>query len=112
MSHRGPRELALAYVKRFCAADLDGLAHLLARDLEFVGPYLRCRTVADYLSHLRSDPPELAEFEIVAMQLLAADAIGIEWHYRKPGDSVLLRQHFTVRNGRITKIRLEFGSGI
>jgi len=111
MSDRGLHELTLAYVECFCASDLDSLAQLLARDLEFSGPYLRCHTAADYLAHLRSDPPEPAEFRVIAMKALAADAVGIEWQYRKPGDSLLLWQHFTVRNGRIAKIRLEFRSG-
>ncbi|MCW8925958.1 MAG: hypothetical protein OQJ84_06865 [Xanthomonadales bacterium] len=72
---------------------------------------MHCDTAADYLAHLRNDPPERAEFQIIAMQTLAADVVGIEWRYRKPGDTLLLWQQFTVRNGRIAKIRLDFRSG-
>lgn len=59
-----PQEVALAFIERFAAAEVEALAPLLAEDLEFRGPLLEADSSVDYLDALRRDPLEPSGFRV------------------------------------------------
>ena len=102
------RGLALAFLERFCAGDVDGLASLLAPDLEFRGPLLECDSAADYLARLRRDPPQPGCTCKVLDLAEAGDTVVVSWEYQKPTGAVRLTQHIRIRGGRIAAMSLSF----
>lgn len=102
-------ELAIAYIERFCAGDIDGLAPLLAADLQFTGPLHRYRTRAEYLDGLRHDPPQPCRFEVLSLTE-GADAVAIFYEYHKPAGLLRIAQLFRIENQTIKDILLVFDS--
>jgi ketosteroid isomerase-like protein len=51
------RDIALEYLRCFCAGDIDGLVPLLATDLSFKGTFHTYGSASEYVDSLRSDPP-------------------------------------------------------
>jgi len=56
------RELAIEFVRRFCAGDVATLAPLLAEEFRFSGPFFQFNSADAYLDALRRDPPETAGY--------------------------------------------------
>jgi len=104
------RDLALAYLRAFCAADIDALRPLLAADLRFSGPLHRFASSAEYLEVLAADPPQACGYEILDMAE-TDDSVAVFWEYRKPGKPVTIAQLFRIRGERISDILLVFDTG-
>lgn len=103
----GPRDAALAYLRAFCAGDLEALSGLLAETLQFDGPFLSCRSRAAYLAELRASPPEPARFQVLHAFEEDGQA-GVFFRYEKAGLSVPMALSCGVRGGRIHALRLYF----
>lgn len=104
------RDLALTFIEHFCAGDVESLAPLLAPDLRFRGPLLRCGSAKAYLKSLREDPPEKAGFRLLDVTE-EASSVSVLWIYDKPGKSLTIAQLFGVREGKIGEIVLVFEPG-
>lgn len=104
------RDIALKYIKYFCAGDIDGLAPLLAADLRFTGPFHRYTSAAGYLGGLRRDPPEKCGYRILSLTE-NEDAVAVFYDYEKPESTVRIAQLFKIKDLRITEIMLIFDSG-
>lgn len=104
------RDLALAFIERFCAGDVEQLAPLLAQDLRFRGPLLRCGSARDYLKSLHADPPERTGYRVLDVTE-EASSVSVLWIYDKPGESLTMAQLFGIREGKIGEIVLVFEPG-
>ena len=104
------KETALAFIERFCSADLDGLERLLAPDLAFTGPLLQSGSAAEYIRALRFDPPEPAPYRIDLVQE-ESEKVFIKWSWHKSTGHLALEQSFEISDGRIRAVRLELCSG-
>lgn len=101
------RELALKYLKHFCAGDIDGLAPLLAPDLVFSGPLYTYDSSEEYLNSLRNDPPEKCGYKILDV----ADnpnSVAVFYEYHKPDRKLLIAQLFKIKDRKINSILLIF----
>ena len=102
-----PREVALAFIERIAAAEVEALASLLAEDLEFRGPLLEADSSVDYLDALRHDPLEPGGFRVSEVDG-AGDEVTVRWTYIKPDAALEIEQWFEVKDGRIRRTRLSF----
>lgn len=102
-----PLELAREFVARFTAGQVDQLAGLLTPDLKFRGPLLCCDDRAGYLSRLREQPPEPAEFRILE-EVGDEGSAALIWEYRKAATSITVAGHFRIEGDRIQAIHLVF----
>jgi hypothetical protein len=106
-SRKPRRDPAIAFVERFCAGDIEGLAELLAPDPRFSGTLHSYDSAGAYLRALRRDPPEACPFEILSATE-GPGAVAIFWSYQKPTRVLRMAQLFTVRHGLIHEIDLVF----
>ena len=97
------RNVALRFLERFSAGDIDGLGSLLAPDLRFEGPHHRCSSAHDYLSRLRADPPTRSGIDIISITA-GDDSVAAFYPYRKPDAVVTVGQLFGFESGRITRL--------
>ncbi len=102
-----PRELAEAYLDRFCAGDVDGLAALLTDDFSFTGPFFHCDEAAVYLEALRRSPAVDSAVEVLHA-FEEGDRICLIYRFSKPGVSTLMSQLFEVRDGQVASSLLIF----
>jgi len=58
------REVAMEFLRCFCAGDVDGLASLLAEDFQFNCPLCQFSAANAYLESLKSDPPEQCGYRV------------------------------------------------
>jgi hypothetical protein len=103
----GSRERALAFVQRFAAGDVDGLASLLAEDVRVVGPQLDVVSRANYLAALQGDPPQPAAARILSVTD-EGGTVAVFWDYLKPERIVTVAQLFRIRDGKICEILIVF----
>ncbi len=61
------REIALEFVRCFCAGDVKGLAGLLADDLRFSGPLHEFNSRDAYMASLNRDPPTASGCEVLSV---------------------------------------------
>jgi hypothetical protein len=101
------RELALEFIRRFCAGDVEGLAPLLGEDLDVQGPGGRFRSRAEYLDALEKDPPEKAGFQIISVTE-SEGGVAVCWDYQKRGGTLTIAQLFRFRDGAISESVLVF----
>ena len=101
------KEISLAFIKRFCESDVQGLAPLLAEKLEFHGPFLQCDSRDEYLSHLSVDQLAQCEFKIHDI-IEEGREVCVLYEYLKRDSSILIAQFFTIENGLISRLRLVF----
>jgi ketosteroid isomerase-like protein len=101
------REQALEFVRRFAAGDVDGLEPLLAEDLQLAGPYLQINSRADYLTALRSEPPERCGVRVLSVTD-DGDTVAVFYDYEKRDVTLTIAQLFRFSDGRISEIRLVF----
>ena len=102
-----PRELALGFVARFCAGDVEGIAPLLADDLRVRGPLLACDSREAYLNALRSDPPEPGECRLLRVTE-SGDEASVFYAYRRAGTALTIAQSFRSRSGQIADMLIVF----
>lgn len=101
------REVAMEFLRCFCAGDLDGLAALLAEDLQFKGPFHHCSSSDAYLDTLKNDPPEQCSYRILSVTE-SGDRVSIFYDYEKRAGTITIAQSFTLRDHRISEILLVF----
>ena len=102
-----PRQVALAFVQHFCAGEVAALARLLAEDLRFEGPRLRCESRAAYLAAYLAAPPRQAPCEV--LQVLAeGDQAAVFYRYGHPPHALAIAQSFWVRGGLIQATQVYF----
>jgi hypothetical protein len=99
--------VALKFLSCFCAGDINGLAPLLAEDLEFTGPFHRLRSRDEYLDILKNDPPEKCGFRVISISE-DGDSVSVFYDYEKSDSSVTIAQLFKFRNQKISEILLVF----
>jgi ketosteroid isomerase-like protein len=103
------KETALAFVQRFCRADVAGLRDLLSDDFRFSGPFLVAASREAYLAELTLNPPEPAEFKLLAIAE-EGEVVAVFYEYAKPGHSAVMGQLCRFRDDRIAEIVLVFDS--
>ena len=102
-----PRELALEFVRCFCANDLDGLEALLSQEFRFCGPLFEFDSRAAYLASLRDAPPDPASFTVISISEEAGQ-VALFYDYERPDLVLRMAQLFTIVDGEITDILLVF----
>ena len=106
------RDVAIRFLERFSAGDVDGLVPLLAEDLRFEGPLHRFATRHDYLSCLRDDPPSPCECRVLSLTE-KEDQVAVFYEYQKPDGAVTVAQLFCFEEGLIARTVLVFdGRGV
>ena len=101
------REQALTFVQRFAAGDVEGLAPLLAEDLQLSGPYLEVTSRAAYLEALRHDAPTPGRARVVSVTD-DDETVAVFWEYERPRGPLTIAQLFRFRDEHICEIRLVF----
>jgi ketosteroid isomerase-like protein len=101
------REVAMEYLRYFCAGDIDGLAQLLAPDLFFTGTFHTYHSGAEYLESLRSDPPEKCGYQVLSVTE-NEESVAIFYEYQKPDKVMQIAQLFKIKNQQIHDILLIF----
>jgi hypothetical protein len=104
------REIALKFLYCFCAADLDGLASLLAPDLQFRGTLHHYRSAEAYLEALRNDPPDRCGCHVLSVTE-GGDAVAVFYEYRKPKETLVIAQLVRIRQQRISEVLVVFDAG-
>jgi ketosteroid isomerase-like protein len=101
------REVAMNFLRRFCAGDVDGLALLLAEDLQFAGPFHQFNSRADYLDVLRQDPPETGGYRVLSVTE-SGDSVSIFYDHETSDRAITIAQWFRFRGEKISEMRLVF----
>ncbi len=61
------REIAMGFLRCFCAGDVDGLASLLAEDFPLNVPLYQFSSANTYSQSLKSDPPEQCGYWLLSV---------------------------------------------
>ncbi len=101
------RKVAMAFLKHFCAGDVDSMAPLLAEDLHFHGPFHQFRSSTEYLDTLKKDPPEKCGCRVLSVTE-NGDNVPISYDYGKSGGALTVAQLFTFKNQKISEVLLVF----
>jgi hypothetical protein len=104
------RDTALRFIELFCAADLSGLAQVLAADLHVVGPLYEFGSREEYLNSLREDPPEPGACTVLSI-LEDNETVTVFYDYQKAHQTLTIAQLFTFRDRTIVEILLVFDTG-
>ncbi len=104
-------ELARRYMEVFYSGlDAEELRPVLAEDLVFEGPFLRCESADAYIESLRGDSRDGLSFEVLYEFESEASAC-LVYRFSKPGVEAVMAQVFETRCGRIARITLVFDTG-
>ena len=101
------REVAMEFIRCFCAGDIEGLAPLLAGDLQFKGPFHQFHSSASYLESLRSDSPEESGYRVLSVTE-GDDVVSVFWDYEKKNRTITIAQQFKFRDQVISDVLLVF----
>ena len=101
------REVAMEFLRCFCAGDINGLVPLLAEDLQFTGPFHHCSSSDAYLDSLKNDPPEKCGYRVLNV-MEGGDSVSIYYDYEKSDGALTIAQLFTFKNRKIREILLVF----
>ncbi|MEE9166865.1 MAG: hypothetical protein V3U24_05310 [Candidatus Neomarinimicrobiota bacterium] len=101
------REVALEFVKSFCAGDINELAPLLANDLKFKGPLFQFESSVAYMRSLQEDPPEKSGYRLLSVTE-SNDSVSIFYEYQKREGPITIAQSFRIANRKISEILLVF----
>ncbi|MCU7812171.1 MAG: nuclear transport factor 2 family protein [Candidatus Thiodiazotropha sp. (ex Notomyrtea botanica)] len=101
------REIALEYLRWFCAGDIDRLGQLLTTDLILNGPFHHFFSAEDYLQSLRNTPPEPSNYNLLSITD-SDDEVVLFYDYLKPHQRVRIAQCFRFRQQQISEILLIF----
>lgn len=100
-------EIAISYIRYFCAGNIDALVPLLAANLTFKGTLQSFSSADDYIAALRKDPPEKAHCNIQSITN-APHAIAVFYQYIKKNQTIQIAQLFRISDQQITDILLVF----
>jgi len=103
------RDIALEFLRCFCAVDLAGLAPLLAKDLRLRGPLYRFDSRDSYLDSLKDDPPEECTYRVLSVTE-SKDCVSLYYDYDKRDRTITIAQLFRFENQRICEMLLVFDS--
>ena len=101
------RDIALEFLSRFCAGDVDGLSPLLAEDLQLNGPLFHFDSREDYLDSLKDGPPEKCGYRIISVTE-NQESVSIYYDYEKRAATITIAQLFRFRDHKITELLLVF----
>ena len=101
------RELAIEFVRCFCAGDVSGLASILAEDLQFRGPFHHFGSNQAYLDSLEAEPPEKCGYRVLSITE-NGDSVSVYYDYEKSDRTITVAQLFTIADQRIGQILLVF----
>jgi hypothetical protein len=101
------RDLAMAFIRRFCSGDIDGVASLLAEDLQFSGPFQHFDSRAAYVDTLRNDPPEACGYRVLSLTE-NEDSVAVFYDYVKSKTTLTIAQLFRFKGQEISNILLVF----
>jgi len=104
MSHQ---ELAIEFIKKFCAGDIEGLALLLSENLQFKGPLFQFNSREAYLLSLKQDPAQPADYRVISITE-SPDHISIFYDYEKNEGSITIAQLFRFKDQKICEILIVF----
>ena len=94
----------------YSGRDAEELRPILADDLVFEGPFLRCESADDYIDSLRGDSREGLSYEVLWEFESGASAC-LVYRFAKPGVETVMAQVFETLRGRIARITLVFDTG-
>ncbi len=94
----------------YSGRDPEELHPILADDLVFEGPFLRCASAADYIESLRNDSRDGLTYESLREFESGASAC-LVYRFSKPCVETTMAQLFETRSDRIAKITLVFDTG-
>lgn len=101
------RDVAMEFLRCFCAGDINGLVPLLAEDLQFKGPFYQFSSSDAYLDSLKNDPPEKCGYRVLNV-MESGDSVSIYYDYEKSDGSITIAQLFTFKNQKTREILLVF----
>jgi hypothetical protein len=97
----------MAFIGRFCSGDIDGVASLLAEDLQLTGPLHQFDSRAAYVESLRKDPPEECGYRVLSLTE-NEDSIAVFYDYEKSAMTLTIAQLFRFRGQQIKDILIVF----
>ncbi len=101
------RDIALEYLRCFCAGDIKGMEPLLAPDLIFNGTFHSYRSSEEYLAGLRIDPPEKSQCNILSITE-GSGSVALFYEYQKPNRVMQVAQLFRISKQQIAEVLLVF----
>lgn len=101
------REIAMEFLRRFCAGDVDGLDSLLATALQFNGPFHQFHSSEAYLVSLKNNPPKKCSYRVLSVTE-CSDSVSIFYNYEKSDRTITIAQLFRFENQKISEILLVF----
>ncbi|MCU7947639.1 MAG: hypothetical protein KZQ72_13550 [Candidatus Thiodiazotropha sp. (ex Cardiolucina cf. quadrata)] len=103
-----PLELANKYMEIFYSGtSLDTLKELFSDQFKFKGPFFEFNTADEYISSLKSSPPDHFKYEIIESYQNDGSACLI-YNFSKPGVTTIMTQSFKVTDNKISEILLVF----
>ena len=104
-------DLARTYMDVFYSGrDAEELRPILADDLVFEGPFLRCASAREYIDSLRGDSRDEMSREML-WEFEDGESACLVYRFSKPGVETTMAQVFEARCGRIARITLVFNAG-
>ena len=101
------REIAMEFIKNFCAGDVEALGSLLEDDFQLKGPLYRFDSKAAYLESLKADPLERCGFNV--LNITEDDStVSIYYEYKKSAKTIIIAQLFRFKEQRIGETLLVF----
>ena len=101
------RDVAMEYLRCFCAGDIDGLEPLLATDLSFTGTFHTYGSASEYLNSLRRDPPEKCGYKVLSITE-NQHSVAVFYDYQKPNRVMQIAQLFKIKDQQIHEVLLVF----
>ena len=103
------RDLALEFLKCYCAGDVDGVAATLAPQLRFKGPLLECDSRDDYVAALKRNPPVPGACRLLGISE-GPNTVSVFYDYEAEAGVLTVAQLFGLRDERIAEILVVFDS--
>jgi len=101
------QQTAIQFLEGFSEGNLEKLSSVLAEDFRFEGPFYSCSSAAEYLSMLKSDPPEKSTFAIQSI-FQNNNQVCIIYRFQKRTVDTQMAQVFTVEGGKVSATTLIF----
>lgn len=101
------REVAMEFLRCFCAGDVTGLSTLLAEDLRFRGPFYQFSSRDEYVECLKHAPPEPCGYRVFSVTE-SEECVSVYYNYEKRDGALIIAQLFTFKNHKISGLQLVF----
>ena len=101
------RDVAIEFVKCFCAGEVKALVPLLAADFKLNGPLYHFNSADAYLNSLENDPPDRCGHRVLSITE-NADSVSIYYVYEKGEGDITIAQLFKFKERKITEMLLVF----